>query len=265
MLIVLSIVMMTLDHNQQTIRPLRTTLNWIITPFQYMVSWPIDAAHWAQQTWVNHHQLSRTNKQLREQLLQLQGQLQRQLSLEQENTTLRALLNSASYVHGDVLAAQLLAVNTAPFVNEIIINKGSQAHVALGQPVIDASGIMGQVIEVNQFTSRVLLIDDTRSAIPVQVQRNGIRAIADGRGTANQLTLLHIPETADIKVGDLLVTSGLGQRFPIGYPVATVTEVIHSHGETFATIIAKPRAQLNRSRYVLLVWPNSSLAYTLRN
>ncbi|MCY1411219.1 rod shape-determining protein MreC [compost metagenome] len=124
----------------------------------------------------------------------------------------------------------------------------------LGQPVLDARGLMGQVVEVMPYTARVLLLTDTTHSIPVQVNRNGLRAIASGTGNPERLELRHVADTADIKEGDLLVSSGLGQRFPAGYPVATVKEVIHDSGQPFAVVRAVPTARLNRSRYLLLVF-----------
>jgi rod shape-determining protein MreC len=126
--------------------------------------------------------------------------------------------------------------------------------VVLGQPVLDARGLMGQVVELMPYTSRVLLLTDTTHSIPVQVNRNGLRAIASGTGNPERLELRHVADTADIKEGDLLVSSGLGQRFPAGYPVATVKEVIHDSGQPFAIVRAVPTAALNRSRYLLLVF-----------
>ena len=129
--------------------------------------------------------------------------------------------------------------------------------MVLGQPVLDARGLMGQVVELMPYTSRVLLLTDTTHSIPVQVNRNGLRAIASGTGNPERLELRHVADTADIKVGDLLVSSGLGQRFPAGYPVATVKEVIHDSGQPFAIVRAVPTAALNRSRYLLLVFSDS--------
>ena len=144
-----------------------------------------------------------------------------------------------------------------PFTHRIIINKGERDGVVLGQPVLDARGLMGQVVELMPYTSRVLLLTDTTHSIPVQVNRNGLRAIASGTGNPERLELRHVADTADIKVGDLLVSSGLGQRFPAGYPVATVKEVIHDSGQPFAIVRAVPTAALNRSRYLLLVFSDS--------
>ncbi len=141
-----------------------------------------------------------------------------------------------------------------PFTHRIIINKGERDGVVLGQPVLDARGLMGQVVELMPYTSRVLLLTDTTHSIPVQVNRNGLRAIASGTGNPERLELRHVADTADIKEGDLLVSSGLGQRFPAGYPVATVKEVIHDSGQPFAIVRAVPTAALNRSRYLLLVF-----------
>ncbi|MNF60408.1 Cell shape-determining protein MreC [compost metagenome] len=129
--------------------------------------------------------------------------------------------------------------------------------MVLGQPVLDARGLMGQVVELMPYTSRVLLLTDSTHSIPVQVNRNGLRAIASGTGNPERLELRHVADTADIKEGDLLVSSGLGQRFPAGYPVATVKEVIHDSGQPFAIVRAVPTAALNRSRYMLLVFSDS--------
>ena len=144
-----------------------------------------------------------------------------------------------------------------PFTHRIIINKGERDGVVLGQPVLDARGLMGQVVELMPYTSRVLLLTDTTHSIPVQVNRNGLRAIASGTGNPERLELRHVADTADITDGDLLVSSGLGQRFPAGYPVATVKEVIHDSGQPFAIVRAVPTAALNRSRYLLLVFSDS--------
>ncbi|EPN60191.1 rod shape-determining protein MreD, partial [Pseudomonas syringae pv. actinidiae ICMP 19096] len=169
----------------------------------------------------------------------------------------RELLNSSALVNEKVEVAELIGMDPNPFTHRIIINKGERDGVVLGQPVLDARGLMGQVVELMPYTSRVLLLTDTTHSIPVQVNRNGLRAIASGTGNPERLELRHVADTADIKEGDLLVSSGLGQRFPAGYPVATVKEVIHDSGQPFAIVRAVPTAALNRSRYLLLVSPRS--------
>ena len=173
---------------------------------------------------------------------------------------LRELLNSSALVNEKVEVAELIGMDPNPFTHRIIINKGERDGVFLGQPVLDARGLMGQVVELMPYTSRVLLLTDTTHSIPVQVNRNGLRAIASGTGNPERLELRHVADTADIKEGDLLVSSGLGQRFPAGYPVATVKEVIHDSGQPFAIVRAVPTAALNRSRYLLLVFSDPRTA-----
>lgn len=164
------------------------------------------------------------------------------------------MLNSSALVNEKVEVAELIGVDPNPFTHRILINKGERDGVFLGQPVLDARGLMGQVVELMPYTARVLLLTDTTHSIPVQVNRNGLRAIASGTGNPERLELRHVADTADIKEGDLLVSSGMGQRFPAGYPVATVNEVIHDSGQPFAIVRAIPTAALNRSRYMLLVF-----------
>jgi rod shape-determining protein MreC len=186
--------------------------------------------------------------------------MQKLAALTEQNVRLRELLNSSALVNEKVEVAELIGMDPNPFTHRIIINKGERDGVVLGQPVLDARGLMGQVVELMPYTSRVLLLTDTTHSIPVQVNRNGLRAIASGTGNPERLELRHVADTADIKEGDLLVSSGLGQRFPAGYPVATVKEVIHDSGQPFAIVRAVPTAALNRSRYLLLVFSDNRTA-----
>jgi rod shape-determining protein MreC len=175
-------------------------------------------------------------------------------SLQAENVRLRALLNSSALVRDDVLVAELIGVSPDPERLQLVLNKGEGDGVFLGQPLIDADGLMGQVVEVSSGTSRALLITDVTHAVPVQVNRNGVRAIAEGTGALESLEVRHISSTTDIRKGDLLVTSGLGGRFPEGYPVAVVTHVERDPGEVFVRVLAVPTAALDRTRHVLLVF-----------
>jgi rod shape-determining protein MreC len=197
------------------------------------------------------------NEKLKTENLLLQGRMQKLAALTEQNVRLRELLNSSALVNEKVEVAELIGMDPNPFTHRIIINKGERDGVVLGQPVLDARGLMGQVVELMPYTSRVLLLTDTTHSIPVQVNRNGLRAIASGTGNPERLELRHVADTADIKEGDLLVSSGLGQRFPAGYPVATVKEVIHDSGQPFAIVRAVPTAALNRSRYLLLVFSDN--------
>ena len=178
--------------------------------------------------------------------------------MQVENQQLRALLESSKTIGERVLIAELLSVDLDPYKREIVINKGSREGVYAGQPIIDASGVMGQVVHVGPFSSTALLITDPSHALPVQVNRNGLRAIAVGVGSENYIELPHLPNNADILVGDLLVSSGLGCVFPTGYPVGRITQIDTDPSLPFAKVIAEPTARLNRSREVLLVWPQQS-------
>jgi rod shape-determining protein MreC len=167
---------------------------------------------------------------------------------------LRDLLGSSFRIGERVLIAEILAVDLDPGHQQVVINKGSSSGVFVGQPVLDANAVMGQVVRTNPFSSTVLLITDSDHALPVELNRNGLRTIARGAGVGQDLELLYIPKNADVRIGDLLVTSGMGGRFPRGYPVARVTAVRHDPNDPFTVVTAEPTARLDRSREVLLVW-----------
>ena len=152
------------------------------------------------------------------------------------------------------MIAEIVAVDVDPYRHFIVLNKGSKDRVYKGQPIIDAHGVMGQVIYVNAMTSTAMLITDVSHAIPVQIDRTGLRSVAFGTGQTDYLDLRHLPHNADIQVGDKLISSGLGERFPRNYPVAVITDIDRNTGETFIGVRAEPLAQLDTSREVLLVW-----------
>jgi len=243
------------DQNSSVFHRAKNSLSIVAVPIQYAVSWPIDFIDTMSNALSSKESLEKENTDLHAKLLLLQSQLQKQYAIEEENTQLKALLQSSSQAGGRVSEAQILAVAPDPFVRQVIINEGEKDGVYVGQPVLDSSGVLGQVIQVGAMSSRVLLITDPQSAVPVQLSRNGLRAIAVGDTTFDLLKLENITETTDIQPGDLLVTSGLGQHFPFGYPVGTVISVTHGPGEQFADITVQPSAHINRSRLVLLVWP----------
>ncbi len=247
--------MMVFDHQQQRLTQLRLALSTVVTPFTYLVDLPVNLLREGAQRLQTHHTLMQENIDLKQTQLLLSIRLQRLLALETENKRLRLLLDSAAVTKKErVLVAEILKVELDPFSHRVTLNKGYKHDVYAGQPVVDAYGIMGQVIEVGFFDSVALLITDMNHAIPVQSNRSGARAVATGSGNYHELILTHVTTTADIKVGDLLVTSGLGGNFPQGYPVAFVEAVEAAPGETFAKVIAKPVAQLDKTREVLLLW-----------
>lgn len=246
---------MTLDHRQRTLEGIRATLSVVVYPMQYLVNLPFDMADWASESLASRSRLLADNRELRARELDAQFRLQKLAALERENRRLRAMLQSSNLGWERVLIAELMSVDSDPFKHRILLNKGRNDDVFEGHPLLDASGVMGQVIHVAPFTSTAILITDPSHAIPVQVNRNGLRAIAVGTGETRVLEIPHIPNNADIQEGDLLVTSGLGQRFPAGYPVASVARVVRDPTEPFAAITAVPLAHLDRAREVLLVWP----------
>lgn len=198
--------------------------------------------------------LQQENKALQAQALLLQHKVQRLAALTAENTRLRELLNSAALLDQRVIFAELIGVSPDSNLHQIILGKGTESGVFVGQPVVDAEGIVGQIIETGKRSSRALLITDNNHSVPVLINRTGRRAILSGTDHINELELLHIPDTADIEVGDLLVTSGLGRRFPAGYPIAFVSAVEHDPGRSFARIKATPTASLTKTQHFLLVF-----------
>lgn len=193
-------------------------------------------------------------------LLLLRAKTSKMAALTAENNRLRDLLGSAAKLQDNVLVAEMIAVDPNPETLLVMIDKGSTSGVFVGQPLLDAEGLMGQVVSVSPYTARVLLLSDASHSVPVQVTRSNLRLIAQGTGSVGQLELRHVQATADIEVGDLLVSSGLGGRFPVGYPVARVTSIDHDPGEPFAVVRAAPTARLDRSRHVLLVFTEERLS-----
>lgn len=241
------------DYQFQQMQLIRGWLSVAVTPVQWLVDVP--QRSW---TWLDEHlqvrdELIAENKQLRAQALLAERRVQKLAALTVENFRLRDLLNSSEQLDEKVMVSELVGINSDPFIHQIIINNGFNSGVFVGQPVLDATGVMGQVTSTSAFTSRVLLITDADHAMPVQVNRNGLRSVAYGRGKYDYLELEGLADTADIEVGDILVSSGLGLRFPKGYPVATVIAVQHSPGQDFAKVLARPTAQLSRSRHLLLI------------
>ncbi|MEK6731598.1 MAG: rod shape-determining protein MreC [Pseudomonadota bacterium] len=254
--LILAIIFMFADRRNIAFHRIRQVMDYAVFPVQYAVDLPIDMTNTIISDFSTQQQLLKDNASLHAQVLLLQAQLQKQYAIVSENKQLKELLSASDQASGQVLEAQLLAISTDPFLHQVILDKGTKDGVFQGQPVLDSSGVMGQVIQADVFTSRVMLLTDPKSAIPVQIKRNGIRAIAEGTGGAdNLLKLIYVTNTTDIEVGDELVTSGLGQCYPVGYPVGTVITVSHPADSQFAEIIVVPSARLNRSRLVLLVWP----------
>nr|WP_153014196.1 rod shape-determining protein MreC [Pseudomonas sp. EpS/L25] len=253
----LSVGVMVTDARFDYLKPVRSELALVLSPLYEVAGFPLRVWEGVSDQFSSRSELMAENERLKAEQLLLQRRLQKLAALTEQNVRLRELLNSAALVDDKVLVGELIGVDPNPYTHRIIIDKGAKDGVFVGQPVLDASGLMGQVVEVMPYSARVLLLTDVTHSIPVQVNRNGLRAIAAGTGNPERLELRYVADTADIKEGDLLVSSGLGQRFPAGYPVATVSKVIHDSGQPFAVVRAIPTAKLNRSRYMLLVFSDT--------
>lgn len=238
----------------QWLRGVEDQLSVIATPFYWLADAPYRLKDWGSHNLQDWRGLANENEELRKETLILKAKVAKMAALSAENARLRQLLNSSSHLDDSVLIAELVAVASDPLRHVVVINKGKDVGVYVGQAVIDAYGLVGQVVEVSNYFSRVMLITDSTHAVPVQVNRNGVRTIADGSGLIDELQLTHVAASADIRVGDLLVTSGMGGTFPSGYPVAVVTEVGEDPGQAFVKVKARPTAHLDQSRHLLLIF-----------
>ena len=251
---VLSVVLMTADHRGRHVDAMRSLLATLVYPLQYAIDLPIRGGNWLADNLSSRRTLMHENERLRRENFSAQSRLERYAELEAENQRLRELLDSAARVGVQVLIAERLAVDLDPYSRRIVVNKGIRDGVQVGQSLIDANGIMGQVVEAGPFSSSAVLITDPSHALPVQVRRSGLLGVAVGTGPLDQLELTHVPINADVLVGDVLITSGLGGRFPSGYPVGRVVSVSRDSGRPFAQVTVESSADLERNREVLLVW-----------
>ena len=243
------------DAHNHSLNFIRNGFAVFTNPLQWVVDRPQRIAQSITLFLRDKNDLLLENQKLREQHVLLNSRLQTFDYLQQENKHLRYLLSTKQAAHTKVMAANVLEVESNRARQLVILNKGTRDGVQVGLPVIDESGVMGQVINVGLMTSTVLLIADSKCAVPVSDSRTGERAILVGTNNIEHLSLINLPKSSTIAVGDVLVTSGLGLRYPEGYPVGKVIEVNHAPGEEFIRVVAEPLASLSRSRWVLLLWP----------
>lgn len=247
----------------EPLAPLKQYISTLFSPLQFIANAPLEAIDNISNTVKSRETLISENETLREMELALSDRLLKIVHLEQENARLSALLGSPVVTTQKKLIAKVQVVDSDPFKLQVIVNKGLKDNVFIGQSVIDEHGVVGQVIEVSNYSSRILLIADNSHAIPLRNQRNDVRLIGLGRGDVHQMELQYVTKNTDVKIGDMLVTSGLGARFPEGYPVAKVTWIENRSNEIYSTIHIQPTAQLDRIRYVLLLWPNTPITDAL--
>jgi rod shape-determining protein MreC len=254
--LVLSVALMLFDHKFDGFGSTRVYLNSLVSPIQYLANLPGEMLSASASRIVSHEKLFDENAKLTHEALLMREQLQKLEFLQQENTRLRSLLNAPVNNHTERLVAELMAVDNNPYSHQIIINKGAIHGVFEGQAVLDDQGIVGQIMQVSSTNSRVLLIADVTHAIPVRVARNNVRLIAAGSGSFDELYIPHIAHSTDLQEGDLLLSSGLGNVFPEGYPVAKIHSIVRDESQPFAQVYAQPIAKLDRLKYLLLLWSN---------
>ncbi len=256
---VVSVVLMIADGRSNLIRDFRRVMAAAAYPIHLAVNAPSAMGHWLADSFATRSSLRDEKFELEQRLLEQSARLQRLASLETENARLRSLLDSTAKVGDRVLIAEIMSVDMNPFRHRIVVNKGSRDEVFVGQAMIDANGVVGQVTRDHIFSAEAILITDVDHALPVELLRNRQRTIAVGTGRLDRLSLPFMPRNTDVRVGDLLVTSGLGGSFPAGYPVGYISDISSQPGDEFLSVEAEPAAALSRIREVLLIWPGNQV------
>ena len=251
--VVVAVGMLVADGKFATFQPLRNVLTSIVTPIQYLASLPTYFFTESSQRLRSQEELIAERDAFINEIMILREKEQRFSILESENSQLRRLLDAPVKINLPKTVAELLAVDNNPYVQQVVLNKGTLNGTFTRQPVIDDKGVVGQIVDVTPTSSRVLFITDISHAIPVRNQRNNTRYILNGSGNIDQLSLKFVPHSHDLLVGDILVTSGLGGIFPEGYPVAVIEQVKRDESRPFALVTASPLARLDSLRYVLLL------------
>src|SRR5512147_1814486 len=254
LLAIVCVALMMLDQRQQHLQRVRQALSVVVYPVRVLVDLPFRAWQSASVNLTERSELIAENEQLKRERLEAEFRLQRLAALETENARLRQLLDSTERVGLRALVAEILSVDLNPYRQRFDVNRGLTDGVYVGQALLDAQGIVGQIVRVGAFTSEAVLITDADTAVPVIVNRNQLRTIAVGTGDSARLRLPYLTNSADIKEGDLLVSSGIGGVFPAGYPVVRVVEVKLQPEQSFSEVIAEPASALDRDLEVLLVW-----------
>ena len=250
---ILSIVLVCLDHNVYYLKLIRSELTQWVYPLQWVINAPIVWQDKCRRYLVSHKAVIEENERYTQQQLKLNGKILKLEALELENAQLKELLQVSQNNPEIYQFAQIIQVDPNPLSHLVLINKGKRNGAYLRQPLIDAWGVIGKVVKVNNISSQVMLISHLSHGIPVENIRNGLRAIAVGNNSSDYIELQHVPLTASFKVGDRLISSGLSGGFPPGYPVGIIHEIKAEPGEAFAKVLIKPSAKINQSRHVLLI------------
>lgn len=258
-LALLSVGLMVADHRQHHLAVVRQWLSVAAFPFQWAAQAPLAAWSVLQDRLASRTRLEAENIRLAADNLALRLRLMRFAALEQENRRLRGARDSTSRIVQRSLIAEIVRADLDPFRQRVLVDKGSRDGVFLGQAALDADGIFGQVARVGPVSAEVILISDPTHAIPVQLNRTGVRTVAVGTGRSGQLSLPWLPQSADVEADDLLISSGLGGVFPPGYPVGRVAKVERDPTRPLLSVEAEPFAALDRDPEILLVWFDAAI------
>ncbi len=257
-LLTLSLGLISLDYYFQGKNTLKQYLTTLARPVYQIIDYPQQATQWLSAWFTDRQELTQTAQDLRLENALLKIKLQQlEASLYAENKRQAQTLAAKKFTQ-KILSANILNVKLERHSQKIVVDKGQKDSVYLGQPVIDQFGVIGQVTELSVTHSIVTLITDASQSTPILVKRNALRALLYGTGQLDKMEIKFLGAQADIKEGDLLISSGIGDRYPTGYPVATVTSVNRDINESFLDIVAEPLAQLSHGEQVLMIWPNNN-------
>jgi rod shape-determining protein MreC len=250
----LALGLIIVDKRYDHLGKIRRALSFVAYPVQLAVAGPFEGWHWFRESVSTRDTLRADKARLEADLRVAQFRLQRYEALEAESQRLRALRDNTAGVADRFIIGDIMNVDLDAFRERVLVDKGASQGVFVGQAVLDSGGVFGQVARIEQYTSEVILVSDPAHAIPVQINRTGLRTVAVGTGDTSRLKLPYLPTSADVQVGDLLVTSGLGGGFPVGYPVGTVARVRRDPAQSLAEVEVRPAAALDRSRELMFVW-----------
>lgn len=253
-LVPISVALLLIDSLTPLLHPVRALMGYLVLPVHVLAGAPAHLVQAVGEGMTSRESVLKERNALRARVEGMHLELQRLAALQSENARLRRLLDSKQRLALSVRAAEIIGTVPDPDKRQVILDKGSRDGAYVGQPVVDADGLVGQVIEVTAVTSRVMEITDVNHAVPAEVVRSGFRVVVAGTGSADQLEVRHVTSSADVRRGDLLVSSGLDQRFPAGYPVARVVQLSRANAGPFVTVIAAPIARLDVVTHLLLVF-----------